>query len=168
MRYSRGRCSCRVQPRRETPTPLTHPSLFCFVQQPSRAIRFFPYLSKPFHPTRKYNLPRKANVRLTIHSVPNRFSRLVDQNTGIVVEAHDGAVRPLQLFRSAHHNGVSHVASFHLAGGADGGLVGAKVALTLDDDDDAVAWMRRFSVSLFSSFIFLVFVGGGVDSVVGG
>lgn len=35
---------------------------------------------------------------------------------------------------------MANIATLDLVGGGDGGLVCAKVALALHDDDDAVAW----------------------------
>ena len=69
---------------------------------------------------------------------------LVDEDAGVVVEAHDAAVGALQLLGRPHHNGVPYVAAAHLVGrahrhAAAAGL-GPEAALLLHNDDDAFAW----------------------------
>src|SRR4051794_20320285 len=58
-----------------------------------------------------------------------RVSLVVDQDSGVLVEANVAAIRPAELLRGAHHDGTDHVAL--LDGGVGDGL--------LDRRDDHVA-----------------------------
>ncbi len=80
----------------------------------------------------------------TVQPGPNRLAGLVDEHAGVVVEAHDAAVWPLVLLRRAHHAHLPRVAASDLVGSgrrhaAAGTALGAKRALLLDDDNDAIA-----------------------------
>lgn len=79
-------------------------------------------------------------------SRPNGLAGLVDQHAGVVVELDHATVRSLPLLRCAHDDCVADISSPHFVGGADGHAVaglGSKVALLLNDYDDAVAWLRQ-------------------------
>ena len=91
-------------------------------------------------------LPRikHQGPQLTIQTGTNGLAVLVDEDAGIVVEAHDAAVGALQLLGRPHHDGVPYVAAAHLVGrahrhAAAAGL-GPEAALLLHNDDDAFAW----------------------------
>jgi hypothetical protein len=80
----------------------------------------------------------------TVQSRADRLSSLVDENAGVVVKLDNTAVRSLVLLCGTDDNGVSDITTADFVGGTDGYAAsgagfGTKVALLLNDDDDAVA-----------------------------
>jgi hypothetical protein len=87
--------------------------------------------------------PKRQRMR-TIQSRADRLSSLVDENAGVVVKLDNTAVRSLVLLCGTDDNGVSDITTADFVGGTDGYAAsgagfGTKVALLLNDDDDAVA-----------------------------
>lgn len=85
-------------------------------------------------------LPPQLGADDAVDAAADGVAGLVDQDAGVVVEAHDGAVLALDLVLCAHDDGVPDVAALDLvAGGRGRHALTAGAALLLDDADDAVA-----------------------------
>lgn len=85
-------------------------------------------------------LPPQLCADDAVDATADGVAGLVDEDAGVVVEAHDGAVHALDLVLCAHDDGVSDVAALDLvAGGGGGHALAAGAALLLDDAHDAVA-----------------------------
>lgn len=89
------------------------------------------------------NLAPLLALQLSAHGAVDAsadgITALVEQDAGVVVEAHDGAVAALRGVPGADDDGVADVAALDFGGGGDAGHAGGGgAALFLDDDDDAV------------------------------
>lgn len=74
---------------------------------------------------------------LTVHSGSNGITRLVYQNTGIIIKLEITSIRPPPLFPHSYDDGVSDISSTDFIRNTDTGL-GAKVTLPLNNDDNAI------------------------------
>lgn len=102
-----------------------------------------PLFSLCLHGCHGQNLAPLLALQLRAHGAVDAgadgVARLVEQDAGVVVEAHDGAVAALRGVSRADDDGVADVAALDLCGGGDAGHAGGGgAALFLDDDDDAV------------------------------
>lgn len=80
-----------------------------------------------------------CGCRLTVQSCSDGVPRLVDQNAGVVIELDDAAVWPLDFLPGSNDDRMTDVSPTDLVGDtAVGGILGAKVPLLLNDDDDPV------------------------------
>lgn len=78
-------------------------------------------------------------VGLTVHSRPNRITRLVYQHTGIVIELDRAPILSLHLLPYANNDGMPHVTSTDLVCDTTAACAfGAEIPLLLDDHDDTV------------------------------
>lgn len=117
------------------------PSLFPFPSLSSPLSR--PLIPLCLHGCHGQNLAPLLALQLSAHGAVNSsadgITALVEQDAGVVVEAHDGAVAALRGVPGADDDGVADVAALDFGGGGDAGHAGGGgAALFLDDDDDAV------------------------------
>lgn len=88
-------------------------------------------------------LPLQLCAHDAVDSGADGVARLVEQDTGVVVEAHDGAVAALGRVSGSDDDGVADVAALDLCGGGDACHAGGGgAALFLNDDDDAITWVK--------------------------
>lgn len=104
-----------------------------------------PLPSLCLHGCHGQNLAPLLALQLGAHSAVDSsadgIARLVEQDAGVVIEAHDGAVTALRGVSCADDNGVADIAALDLGSGGDASHAGGGgAALFLDDDDDAVTW----------------------------
>jgi hypothetical protein len=84
-------------------------------------------------------LPLQLSSHHAVDSGADGVTRLVEQDAGVVVEAHDGAVAALGWVSGSDDDGVADVAALDLCGGGDACHAGGgRAALFLDDNDDAI------------------------------
>lgn len=92
-------------------------------------------------------LPLQLRAHHAVDSSADGIARLVEQDAGVVVEAHDGAVAALSSVAGSDDDGVADVAALDLCGGRDACHAGGGgAALFLDDDDDAITWLEGLRV----------------------
>lgn len=83
--------------------------------------------------------PPKLSRNSPTNPRPQGFLPIVQEHTGIIVEANHAAIGTLQLLLCANHDGVPHIAAADLGRGRGGRGAEGNRAGFLDDDDDLVA-----------------------------
>ena len=81
----------------------------------------------------------RQEERLTVHSGPDWIARLVDQDTGVVIELENRPIRPLCLLCNPNNHGVPDISSTDLVRDTTARCAfGAEVSLFLNHHDDPV------------------------------
>ena len=83
----------------------------------------------------------RQEERLTVHSGPDWIARLVDQDTGVVIELENRPIRSLCLLRNPNDHSVPDISSTDLVRDTTARRgFGAEVSLFLNHHDDSVTW----------------------------